>query len=235
MSPRPAGERESGDRESGDRAAFLGRLRERIAIPVPHNLAHPVPPPNDSIPLVHSSRLDPADVLGSFVRNARAVAAAVHEVDGAELPAELVAELVARHAVKDAVLSAEPEAQAAGVLLRAAGVATHALSMAAASTAQLGVTGCVAAIATTGTVVQSSSAAGGRGASLLPPVHLCIVPASRVVPTSAEVLRRLPGEGPMPSNYVLVTGPSRSGDIEQIMALGVHGPVAVELVLLRTV
>lgn len=226
-SPSPSG------RESGERAAFLGRLRERIAVPVPDNLAHPLPPPNQGIPLVHSSRLDPADLLGSFVRNARAVAATVHEVDGAELPADLVAELVARHRVTAAVLSAEPEAQAAGILLRAAGVATNVLSTAAASTAQLGVTGCVAAIATTGTVVQSSTAAGGRGASLLPPVHLCIVPASRVVPTSAEVLRRWPGDDPMPSNYALITGPSRSGDIEQTMALGVHGPVAVELVLLR--
>jgi L-lactate dehydrogenase complex protein LldG len=208
-------------------------LRERIAIPVPANVAHPMPPPNEGIPFVHSSLLDPADVLGSFVRNARAVAAVVHEVDGDEVPAALIADVVARHNVGTAVLSAEPEAQRVGAVLRELGVTTEPLSGAAASTAHLGVTGCVAAIATTGTVVQSSTAAGGRGASLLPPAHLCIVPASRIVPSSAEVLRNLPGDGPMPSNLVLVTGPSRSGDIEQIITLGVHGPISVELVLLR--
>jgi L-lactate dehydrogenase complex protein LldG len=99
--------------------------------------------------------------------------------------------------------------------------------------AGLGVTSAVAAIATTGTVVQDSHAAGGRSVSLLPPVHLCVLPASRIVATSAEVLRPLGDGRTLPSNLVLVTGPSRSGDIEQIMTLGVHGPLAVEIALLR--
>jgi L-lactate utilization protein LutC len=98
--------------------------------------------------------------------------------------------------------------------------------------ADVGVTGAMAGLATTGTVVQHSGRAGGRTASLLPPVHLCVLPASRVVASTAEVLRHL-GAEPLPSNIVLITGPSRSGDIEQIIALGVHGPLVVRVVLLE--
>ena len=65
--------------ESGDRDAFLGRLRSRLAIPVPDDIAHPLPPPNDGIPLVRSKLLDPDDLVGSFVRNARDLAANVHD------------------------------------------------------------------------------------------------------------------------------------------------------------
>ncbi len=60
----------------------------------------------------------------------------------------------------------------------------------ASAAADLGVTSATAAIATTGTLVQDSHELGGRTASLLPPAHLCLVPASRIVATSAEVLRR---------------------------------------------
>jgi L-lactate utilization protein LutC len=114
------------------------------------------------------------------------------------------------------------------------GVDVSGVSVAASAVAELGVTSAVAAIATTGTLVQDSTIAGGRSASLLPPAHLCVLPASRIVASSADVLRGLGDGRDLPSNIVLITGPSRSGDIEQIMTLGVHGPLAVEIaVLLR--
>ena len=87
----------------------------------------------------------------------------------AAVPDDLVADVVARHGIRRAVLSAEPEAIAVGDQLAAIGVTTAPLSPDAAATADLGVTSCVAAIATTGTVVVSTTAAGGRSASLLPP------------------------------------------------------------------
>jgi L-lactate dehydrogenase complex protein LldG len=79
-------------------------------------------------------------------------------------------------------------------------------------------------------MVVSSAAARGRAASLLPRVHLCVVRADRLVATPADVLR----DGrwhPPPSNLVFITGPSRTGDIEQVMTLGVHGPTAVHVVV----
>lgn len=217
--------------ETGDRAAFLARLRGRLAGGVPANLAHPLPPPSGATPVATSCRLDADDLVGSFVRNAEAVRVVVHPVAGTAVPQTLVADVVERHRVSNAVVSHEPEAAALVPALAGQGVFVHQVSTAASAGADLGVTGAVAAIATTGTLVQHSGAVGGRSASLLPPVHLCILPASRIVPGTAEVLRALDDEA-LPSNVVLVTGPSRSGDIEQIIALGVHGPVTVEVALL---
>jgi L-lactate utilization protein LutC len=221
--------------ETGDRAAFVVRLRERLANGVPENVAHPLPPPLDAVPLVRSNRLDTGDVVGSFIRNAEATRAVVHDltVDDGHLPDGFLADLVARHDVRRAVVSREPEAQHVGARLRGLGVDVAPVSVEASSAADLGVTSAMSAIATTGTLVQDSHLVGGRSVSLLPPVHLCVLPVDRIVPTSAEVLRVLGDGRALPSNLVLITGPSRSGDIEQIMALGVHGPLAVEIALLR--
>lgn len=217
--------------ETGDRHAFLSRLRERLAAPIPANRAHPLPPAGP-MPAIRSSLLDPDDLLGSFVRNATAARVLVHDIDAAEVPAELVDDVVARHRVSRAVVSREPEAVAIGALLAARGVAVDEASIDTCARAHLGVTGAAAALATTGTIVQRSDAAGARSVSLLPPVHLCVVGASRVVAGTTEVLATL-STGPMPSNVVFITGPSRSGDIEQIITVGVHGPPVVEVVLLR--
>ncbi len=219
--------------ETGDRAAFLNRLRVRLAGGIPANPAHPLPPPLAAVPLVRSVRLDADDIVGSFVRNATAVRALVHDIDGDTVPDDLVDDVIERHLVRRAVVTPEPDVDAVAARLTDRGVDVSGVAVAASAAAELGVTSAVAAIATTGTLVQDSTVASGRSASLLPPVHLCVLPASRIVATSADVLRGLGDGRVLPSNLVLITGPSRSGDIEQIMTLGVHGPLAVEIALLR--
>ena len=218
-------------REHGDRRAFLARAKSRLDGFEPHNVAHPLPE-RGPVPLVFSALLDPDDLVGSFIRNATEARATVHRSAARTISKRVLADIVKRHGVRRAVLSAEREAQNARAPLEALGVVVDDLTIATAEAADLGVTSATFAIATTGTLVQESSAAGGRTASLLPRVHLAIVPARRIVASTAEVLRGLGLEGRLPSNLVLITGPSRSGDIEQIIALGVHGPIAVEVVLL---
>ena len=84
-------------------------------------------------------------------------------------------------------------------------------------------------IADTGSLVFLSSHEP-RAASLLPAVHVASVREDRIRPTLADVFAEL---GPnLPSGVAVVTGPSRSADIEQILAVGVHGPGAVHVVLL---
>ena len=96
-------------------------------------------------------------------------------------------------------------------------------------TATLGVTRCRAAIADTGTLLLVFDRSHPRGTSLLPRVHLAVVHAADLVPGLGDGLARIPS--PPPSAVTLVTGPSRSADIEQLLTLGVHGPAQVHAAL----
>jgi L-lactate dehydrogenase complex protein LldG len=103
--------------------------------------------------------------------------------------------------------------------------------------ADLGITGAEYAIAETGTVALLPGSGLSRLTSLTPPVHLAIVEASTIVETLEELLalRKLAvlrGED-LGSSMNLISGPSRSGDIEQTITIGVHGPKKVHLVVLE--
>lgn len=225
-------------REHGDRAAFLRRIRDRQG-PPPANGPHPPPAPLDAVPELSYRSLDgldaddPEQLLPVFVQAATAAQAEVTVVDDvqADVLAELLAPLVETHAVQVASVSRDPGLDAVVAALGSLGVRVEPYDPLAASTADLAVTGATHAVAATGSVVVDTSAAGSRAVSLLPPVHLCVVPVGCLVPTHAEILRS--PEQPMPSCRVLITGPSRTGDIEQRLTLGAHGPVALHIIVVR--
>lgn len=211
--------------EHGDRSAFLGRIRERQGPPVTVG-PHPAPAPPEVVPEVRYRSLDDgADLLPVFLAAAARVEATVHLGDAADA----LRDIVERHEIERAVVTKEPEAQALRAALEQLGVQVDDYDTATAAVADLGVTSGIAAVAATGSVVVDSAHAGSRGAGVLPTVHLCVLPRTKLVATPSDVLRR--GPRPLPSNRVLVTGPSRTGDIEQIITLGVHGPVALHVLL----
>jgi L-lactate dehydrogenase complex protein LldG len=78
------------------------------------------------------------------------------------------------------------------------------------------------ALAEPGSVVIAASPDEPRARSLLPEIHITIVPEDRVLADLPELLDRVGAE--LPSSLAIVSGPSRSADIEQVLALGVHGP-----------
>jgi L-lactate utilization protein LutC len=101
--------------------------------------------------------------------------------------------------------------------------------------ADLGITGVDYAIAETGSCVLLARRGVSRLVSLLPPVHVAVVERGQVVPSLDElfVLYRhsiLRGEGEGYMN--IISGPSRSADIDQTLVTGVHGPGQVHLLLL---
>jgi L-lactate dehydrogenase complex protein LldG len=84
------------------------------------------------------------------------------------------------------------------------------------------------ALADSGSVVLLSSDEP-RARSLLPFVHVTVVREDRILPGLAELFEAL---GPdLPSSVAIVTGPSRSADIEQRLAIGVHGPGDVHVAI----
>ena len=94
-----------------------------------------------------------------------------------------------------------------------------------------GITSATYALADTGTLVLLASAAEARMISLLPPIHIAVVPSSRMLSSLDELLTILPCAAEQTSSMVLITGPSRTGDIEQILVRGVHGPGDIHVIL----
>jgi L-lactate dehydrogenase complex protein LldG len=94
---------------------------------------------------------------------------------------------------------------------------------------EVGVSHAVYGLADTGSVVLAAGPDEPRARSLLPPVHVTVLEAGRILPGLPELFRELRGE--LPSALAIVTGPSRSADIEQKLVIGVHGPGEVHIVV----
>lgn len=85
-----------------------------------------------------------------------------------------------------------------------------------------GITGASAAIAETGSLLITSGAGRPLSASLLPEIHVAIVPAERIVESPEDAMRHQ--DLPRAAAAALITGPSRTADIEMTLTIGVHGP-----------
>ena len=96
---------------------------------------------------------------------------------------------------------------------------------------EVGVSGAAYALADPGALVMVSSAEQERLVSLLPPSHIAVVSAERVLSGLDELFLTMPDPAELTSSMVLIGGPSRTGDIEMILTLGVHGPREVSLVV----
>lgn len=95
-----------------------------------------------------------------------------------------------------------------------------------------GLTGADAGLAESGSIVLRSGPGRPRMAALAPFVHVAILPVSRMVRTLVHYTADHPAALEGVSNLAIVTGPSRTADIEQQLNLGVHGPKHVHVILL---
>jgi L-lactate dehydrogenase complex protein LldG len=103
--------------------------------------------------------------------------------------------------------------------------------------ADLGLSGVDAVIAETGTLALSTLPGQMRSVSLVPPVHVAVARTGQIVPTMADYLLRLrltatDWQCQLTSCVSFITGPSRTGDIELKLTIGVHGPGELYLVLI---
>lgn len=98
----------------------------------------------------------------------------------------------------------------------------------ACAAATWGVTDADAWIAETGSVLLCAQRDRPRATSLLPRHHLVIVPLERVIPSLEGALNAMVDT---PSQWLLVTGPSRTSDIENDLTIGVHGPAVLHVLV----
>lgn len=99
----------------------------------------------------------------------------------------------------------------------------------------MGVTGAQWAVAETGTLVLEAESERHRLASLVPPVHVALVEAGQVRQTLGEVLHAVSKKGreALSRTITFVTGPSRTSDIELTLAIGVHGPGELYVIIIE--
>lgn len=197
-----------------DRSAFLDRVRTRLAGTIAPDLPSELP-----------RTMVSGDGRGfdRFAEELAALGGETRSVSPDELEEAVKA---AAEGCTRAVVGADlgPYADRVAGGLAAAGCAVLEPGREGAAAADLGVTGAVFGVAATGSVLLSSGPGAPRTTGLLPERHLAILPRDRLLPGLEELIGHLPAATGSASQMVLVTGPSRTSDIEMTPVLGVHGP-----------
>jgi L-lactate dehydrogenase complex protein LldG len=100
--------------------------------------------------------------------------------------------------------------------------------------AEVGITTCEALIARNGSVLVSNANAAGRRLSIYPHIHIVIAYTSQLLPDIKDGLKLMKAKylDDLPSMISLITGPSRTADIEKTLVLGAHGPKELYVFLL---
>lgn len=209
---------------NGARQAILGRLRDGLA-------GSRVP----DLPAVPPLReLRACDLVAQFASMVQRVGGVCEVVPDLPAAAARIAAVVAAERVRTLATSDAPELVSLlpdGVAVLRPDAPRDQLLLAGAglTTAQWG-------IAETGTLVLVATAERHRLASLLPPLHLVVLPTARLLGTLAHTLVRLQGPDGTPAarTITFVTGPSRTADIELELVVGVHGPRTLHVLLVHS-
>ena len=171
--------------------------------------------------------------MALFCQWAEANNATVARVDKAGVAAEVVSYLARNNLPPQATMAPSPQLEAydwAGQrmlsLRRGRGEAVD----------QVSITGAFAGIAETGTLVMTSGPEHPVTLNLLPDTHVVVLREADIVGGYEDVWARLReryGKNGMPRTVNTITGPSRTGDIEQTIELGAHGPRRMHIVVVR--
>jgi L-lactate utilization protein LutC len=222
------------------RETFLGRVRQAVDEGNRAGTAGPLPERRN----VGYQGAGP-DPIARFCAELTAAGGHPHVAADRATAARIAVDLIRSSAARKVVLSRCPlldELDLAGKL-RACGIETTVVDKLPAMRAQetffgadVGVSGVYRLVAETGTVVMATSASEPRSISLLPPMHIAIAEPAQLVPDLFDLFDLFSPVPPSdqslpPSCLTLITGPSKTGDIELRLVTGVHGPGEVHVIL----
>ena len=185
------------------------------------------------------------ELVESFTRELEALAGHVHVLEDIEDTAQKILEILASHQTTTIITWDDNSLGLTGLtgVLAESGIAIADSTLSANDTerkAQLaemeqvfvGLTGAHGGLADTGAVALISGPGRGRLASLLPPIHITLLPRNNLYPSLPAFLSTHPQATAEGSNLVFIAGPSRSGDIELTLSMGVHGPGEVHVIIM---
>ncbi len=201
------------------REAILGALRAAPRMPAPV----PVLPPLPEEP-------DRATLMQRFEAAATGWRAEVWRSNAAAWP-QAVQAVLDRQGCRRVAVGADPALQAPGRLRFDRPLAVWKTGLFA--NVDAGVTIAAAAAADSGTLLLAPGPGEPRTLSLVPPVHVAVLFASRLRSGLAAALQSLGLGADLPTNLVYVTGPSKTADIQLTLAFGAHGPKVLAIVLVE--
>ncbi len=224
----------------------MSTARERILGSIQKSLVKAVlPGSSSSAPAIpQSAPAESAALVGPFTTALEALKGRVHTARDAAEAAQVVAAIAAEYGATTYIAWDETSIGCPGLTqaLTSRGIAripydvpsdsgARRLAMERLGAVPLGLTGADAALADAGAIVLVAGPGRGRLPSALPPVHVAIVDRRQLVPTLGALIERRPGLLDESSNVVVISGPSRTADIEMTLSHGVHGPKHVHVVL----
>ena len=213
------------------RTEFLARVSRELGRPAGAGCVAPCPDVDERLVRLTGHG---EDVAKLFADRAAAAGMVVHRCT-AETLAHTVRTLLMSLGAKGVVLDHLHPTLARPIADALAGCAVRIVDPRAAKgpdaqfDASAGITGVVCAIAETGTLVVASDAQRSRGTFMVPPVHVAIMLETQIIPDMIDLWGQI-GNRP-PTAITLISGPSKTADIEGILVTGVHGPGAVHVVL----
>jgi len=226
-----------------DRVAILSRVREALRVPAPklyerdHHaptgaVSLPMFDPRPWLPPVGATRQEQIEL---FARNSLELKTAfilVESVDGAnaalsQLAREQGWKSMASH--NGSLVRGLVNALPLTCMMTDGGYNTADLEK-----VDAGISECDALVAQTGSVVLTARSAGGRALSVLPPHHVVIATIDQLLPDLPAAYAMLGSKyaANLPSMMTVITGPSRTGDIERTIVLGAHGPKQLTVILI---
>jgi L-lactate dehydrogenase complex protein LldG len=223
---------------TSSRNEFFVRVRQAVADGNRAGAAAPLPVRGDI-----GLQTTGADIVQSFCDALKAAGGQAHvtsRADAASQVVELVQAEAARHVLlgRGAVLDGLNLAPALGER----GLEVHVVdqfgqpaSRDVLFSADVGISGALFAVAETGSLLVASGPSEPRSLTLLPPVHIAVVSREQLVADLFDLFGLLEARKvDLPANLTLITGPSKTGDIELKLVTGVHGPGEVHAVIVTS-
>jgi L-lactate dehydrogenase complex protein LldG len=179
-----------------------------------------------------AARLGPA-IIGRVETFKKALEALGGKVALVQTPAEACVHVESILQNRRAIASHAPILEACGIPALP-GVTTE-FSREACAATNVGITSADYALADTGTLVVLTESLESRTLSLLPPCHVAVIDQARIRGGLDDLFTRVPLPAARSSAMVLITGPSRTADIELRLVRGVHGPGEIHVVIIGDV
>lgn len=195
---------------SSAREEILNRLK---------NAVHPEPEKPDFDAPVYFSIDQPLEL--AFKENLEKVNGSVHLYDTNEAMFSALRDFLSTYTVEDIICNEKTLQEQ----LKENGIA-YSSSAVLPKTIEVGITSCEFLIAHTGSVMVSSALGGGRQLSVYPPVHVVVADKTQIVDFLRAAYTNIQNKygQNLPSQITLITGPSRTADIEKTLVMGAHGP-----------